>query len=96
MHSTAQHSTAQHTILYLKTGRICTASRYFLGCLKHYFHAPQVAALCIFILIGTLLPHPARAALDCTVKSTGLWLGHGNIYTVPKYLYRPDHHSGDW
>jgi len=34
-------------------------------------------------LIGLLLPHPARAALDCTVKSTGLWLGHGNAYIVP-------------
>jgi len=44
---------------------------------------PHAAALCAFILIGSLFPYPARAALDCTVKSAGLWLGHGNTYVVP-------------
>jgi len=72
--------TAQHRILYLKTGSLFAA---FLGVFARLFAAPQTILLYACILIFALLPLTSRATLDCTVQSAQLVRGHANTYLVP-------------
>jgi len=76
---TAQHSTAQHNIIPKNRLFVDCISWVFFAC----FSAPQAALSYACILIFALIPHTARAALDCTVKSAQLGYGHANTYLVP-------------